>query len=140
METEKESPRFILILGSLFLIAYATYNLGIAWMDSLPENAKSLTVSQEQAPSSSNLPPALDPTNVPLRWITPTSTGNDAYPAIQTTSYPDSAASLAKSDDTYPLPTSADALPTETYPAPSVEPTDNPTVTSTTEISVGISA
>ena len=32
MTQESESPRFVLILGGLFLIAYAAYQVGSAWM------------------------------------------------------------------------------------------------------------
>ena len=36
MAQESESPRFVLILGGLFLVAYAAYQVGSAWMAAHP--------------------------------------------------------------------------------------------------------
>jgi hypothetical protein len=125
MEPKKESPRFILILGSLFLLAYAAYNLGIAWMDSVPGN--SLTpLAMAHTPTPSDLVPSATPTNVPLRWITPTITNSEKISTLGTTNDPGNALSKLPSDEAYP-----GALE-EAYPGPEADDvTNTPTITPT---------
>ena len=155
MDRQPESPRFVLILGSLFLIAYAAFQVGSAWMDAVSaENVSAIgTPTLTPTPSNINQTPTVSPTRLPLRWITPTNTPGapadeepitatpeNASPTVAATPTSDEGAAptvtTAPPTPTLPseLPTStpSNATPTPTsdaYPGP--EPTESPTPTPT---------
>jgi hypothetical protein len=85
MNPKPESPRFLLILGSLFLLAYAAYHLGAAWMDSIPENATAIGYITPTPSPTITLTPTVTPTQVPLYWITPTFMSGEPTPTLETT-------------------------------------------------------
>ena len=117
MDSKPESPRFILILGSLFLLAYAAYNVGAAWMDSVPENA---FVTVTPTPTVTQTP-TLTPTSLPLYWITPTLKPGEASPTPEMPAAPEET-----TPDVSPTPT-----PTSPIQPPTIPPTF--TLTSTSE-------
>lgn len=131
MEQKQEPPRFILILGSLFLFAYVAFNLGTAWMDS---------VSREIAAAYSPTPtvyqtPTVSPTSVPDLRITPTITPGGGPP--QTSKESGSATAVPTTSGRYPAPetpTGGEYPPPATATTVSTTPTsqaDQPTATPT---------
>ena len=46
MARESDSPRFVLVLGGLFLISYAAYQVGSAWMAAFPSSLSTGAVTQ----------------------------------------------------------------------------------------------
>ncbi len=121
-----EPPRYILILGTLFLLAYAAYHLGTAWMDS--------------AHPADEKPLLSDVTLTPTRTLIPSFT---ASPGSHPAAYPEPAASPTLAPDTeggspvptqppdfYPAPTTPPPLPSATsgpYTGPGETPTAAPT-------------
>ncbi len=118
MDRKTESPRFVLILGSLFLMAYAAFMLGTAWMDSLgvAEVSGIETSTRTPTPSISQTP-TISSTNVPLYWITPTATLWTPTAEEQVTSTP---------DNLIPTPTPAEftVTPEGTLAPPTLTPPD----------------
>ncbi len=108
MALEPEHPRFVLILGGLFLIAYAAYQLGVAWMAAYPPVPLTPSLAEPYPVPESAITP-LEP------YPKPESTGVPAYP------YPgveDTAVSA------YPYPSMEDTgYPA--YPYPGTENSDN---------------
>ena len=119
MNPKPESPRFILILGSLFLLAYAAYNLGAAWMDSVPENATAVGFVTLTPTPTITLTPSVTPTSVPLYWITPTFEPGEKPPTFKEAVTPP--AEIPEVALT-PMPT-----PSPTIDIPTAFPTQNPT-------------
>lgn len=141
MKSTGESPRFILILGSLLLLAYAAYNIGIAWMDSVPGNSTAFEPATQTLTPTITQTPSITPTSVPLYWITPTNTPGGATATLKFSATPlgtkleESIASTpvpAESTPTLiPTPTT---IPDSAYPPPGEDQTATvpaPTPTST---------
>lgn len=108
MDRESESPRFVLVLGGLFLISYAAYQVGSAWMAAFPPTPSTAAVTQPYPAPEDITPlepyPELQPTSIP------------AYP------YPD----LEEfGNPAYPYP-GIEPTDNSAYPYPGSEPTDIP--------------
>ena len=108
MARESESPRFVLVLGGLFLISYAAYQLASAWMAAFPPTPSTSAVTQSY-PAPEIIPP-LEP------YPEPQPTSIPAYP------YPE----LEPIDNSaYPYP-GLEPTDNSAYPYPGIEPTDFP--------------
>lgn len=134
MNQKKESPRFVLILGSLFLMAFVAFKLGSVWMDS----ASMPKISAIESPILTPTPnisqtPNISPTSVPLYWITPSITIGVPTAELQATitpelvtftSTPQVVTPTTESTLASPTLTPSDILPTST---PSINSTATPT-------------
>ena len=75
MVREPESPRFVLVLGGLFLISYAAYQVGSAWMAAFPPTASTAAITQPY-PAPEVITP-LEP------YPEPQPTSISAYPGLE---------------------------------------------------------
>ena len=130
MSRQPESPRFVLILGGLFLIAYAAYRVGSAWMVALPIANPPLTLAQPYPEPESTSTPA-EP------YPEPTIILVEAYPGLEITTTPTQSFPETEITNTpaQPYPGSdATSTPVQPYPQPEITNTPanaTPTVTPT---------
>ncbi len=118
MNPKSESPRFVLILGGLFLIAYAAFWAGSAWMDSVAaDQAASLETPTLTPTPGISQTPTISPTSLPLYWITPTNFHWTPTAEQQNTSTPGSEMPTVSQ-------TGIPATPENTLAPPTQEPTE----------------
>lgn len=132
MNRKTEFLRLILILGSLFMFAYAAFVLGTAWMDSvgIAEIAAIEPPLQTPTPSLSQTP-TISPTSRPLRWITPSPTiGIPPTVEQQVTSTPEDK-DLTPTLEEFTA-TSESPIVSPTLTQPIILPTSTPPLSSTT--------
>jgi WD40 repeat protein len=81
MDQQQESPRFFLVLGSLFLFAYVAFNLGTAWMD-----AAEIGMIAAYTPTATLYQtPTVSPTSLPNLRITASVTPGGPIPTAVNT-------------------------------------------------------
>ena len=139
-----EPPRYVLILGTLFLLAYAAYHLGLAWSDAAistdletPVFTNPTVVRMSTRTPSTAVPATDAATAYPVGTATPPATSGpeaeppsptpDAYPG-STDSPPE--ASITPSPENLPtctlLPTATPAQTDNPYPGSGENPTATP--------------
>jgi WD40 repeat protein len=130
MARQPESPRYILIVGGLFLIAYAAYQVGSAWMTTLPTEPPTLMLTQPYPGPGSVVTP-VEP--YPGVVITPV----EPYPGVVITitpvqQYPEPEITNTLANATSTLTsTNTDLAPTQVQPTATSTPDDTPTLTPT---------
>ena len=134
MPSERESPRFVLILGGLFLIAYAAYQVGSGWMEMYPPSTSAPDqVSAYQEPEPTIIP--MEP--YPGVEVEVMETPLQPYPGVEATNafeepYPDLELSNTP-EQPYPEP-EVTSTTEDPYPEPEISLTPTivlPTVTPT---------
>jgi WD40 repeat protein len=131
MAPRPESPRFILVIGGLFLIAYAAYQVGSSWMTALSSDLLMPSLTQPYpAPELTSIPlepyPAAEDSGVPQQPYPdsePTNTPPQAYPDVAYTNTP-----------SQPYPgVEFTSTPLPPYPDPEISytPTTTPILTAT---------
>ena len=113
MDQKTESPRILLILGSLFLMAYAAFMLGSAWMDSVANDQVSKIETPTPTPGISQTP-TISPTSLPLYWITPTITKGAPTVEQQITNTPEIVSATPTLVEVSPTSENINASPTST--------------------------
>lgn len=130
MDRKQESPRFLLILGGLFLIAYGAYQVGSAWMAALPAEPGMIAQTQpypapEEAIESESAYPG--PIQTPTLISTATIDPDEPYPFPEQTidPYPGTEQTPVPTTDPYPYP-GVEGSPTVTLSTPTASPTLTP--------------
>jgi hypothetical protein len=118
MARESQSPRFVLVLGGLFLISYAAYQVGSAWMAAFPPTPSTAAVTQPYPAPEEIIPlepyPEPQPTSIsayPYPELEPTGSSPYPYPGLEPTA-----------DSAYPYP-GFELTDIPATPYPDMEPT-----------------